>query len=65
MKKLILYLLFPVTTLYTFFCDFTCNGNGMWCGTHSDKAEVVCEDGDIQCQEKISKSIINEYMGKT
>ena len=57
MKKFIPYLLFSATTLHTVLVVSPVMA--MSCGLHSDKAEVVCEDGDTDCQEKISASTIN------
>ena len=57
MKKLITYLLFSATTLYTVLGISPIMAMG--CSSHSDKVEVVCEEGDIECQEKISISTIN------
>ena len=57
MKKFIPYLLFSATTLHTVL------GNppvmAMGCSSHSDKVEIVCEEGDTDCDEKISASTIN------
>ena len=57
MKKFIPYLLFSATTLYTALSNSPVMAMG--CSSHSDKVEVVCEEGDIDCQEKISTSTIN------
>ena len=57
MKKFIPYLLFSATTLHTFLGVSPVMAMG--CSSHSDKVEVVCDEGDIKCQEKISISTIN------
>ena len=57
MKKFIPYILFSATTLYTVLGVSPLMAMG--CGPHSDKAEVVGEEGDNDCQEKISASTIN------
>ena len=57
MKKLIPYLLFSATTFHTFLGALPVTA--MSCGTKNDKAEVVCKDDDIKCQEEVSDSIIN------
>ena len=57
MKKFIPYLLFSVTTLHTVLGASPVMARG--CGSHSDKAEVVCEAGDTDCEKNISASTIN------
>ena len=57
MKKLIPYLLFSAATLHTVIGVSPVMAMG--CGSHSDKVEVVCEEGDTDCEEKISASTIN------
>ena len=57
MKKFIPYLLFSATAFHTFLG--TSPVIAMGCGSHSNKAEIVCEDGDIQCQEISPKSSTN------
>ena len=57
MKKFIPYLLFSATTLHTFLGVSPVMAMG--CSSHSDKVEVVCEEGDIECQEKTSISTTN------
>ena len=57
MKKFIPYILFSVTTLHTVLGVSPVMAIG--CGSHSDKDEVVCEEADTDCQEKISTSTIN------
>tara|TARA_B100000214_G_C23934828_1_gene612628 strand:- start:635 stop:808 length:174 start_codon:yes stop_codon:yes gene_type:complete len=57
MKKFIPYLLFSATTLHTLLGVLPVMAMG--CGTHSDKAEIVCEEGDTYCEEKISASTID------
>ena len=54
MKKLIPYLLLTATTLHTVLGVSPVMAMG--CGSHSDKAEVVCAEGDTYCEEKISAS---------
>ena len=56
MKRFIPYLLFSATTLHTVLGVSPVMAMG--CSSHSDKAEVVCEEDDIECQEKISISTI-------
>ena len=57
MKKFIPYLLFSITTLHTVLGVSPVMA--MSCSSHSDKAELVCEDGETDCEEKISASTIN------
>ena len=57
MKKFIPYLLFSVTTLHTVFGLSPVMAMG--CGSYSDKAEVVCDEGDTDCEEKMSASTTN------
>ena len=57
MKKFIPYLLCSATTLHTVLGVSPVMA--MVCGSHSDKAKVVCEAGDTDCEEKISTSTIN------
>ena len=57
MKKFIPYLLFSVTTLHTFLGVSPVMAMG--CGSHSDKAEVGCEEKDTDCEKNISASTIN------
>ena len=57
MKKFIPYLLFLATTLHTFLGVSPVMAMG--CSSHSDKAEVVCEGGDADCEENISASTNN------
>tara|TARA_B100000902_G_C26823122_1_gene674986 strand:+ start:128 stop:313 length:186 start_codon:yes stop_codon:yes gene_type:complete len=56
MKKFIPYLLFSATTLHTVLGVLPVMAIG--CSSNSDKADVVCEEGDTDCQEKISTSTI-------
>ncbi len=57
MKKFIPYLLFSATTLHTVLGVSPVMA--MSCGSHSDKAKVVCEAEDTDCKEKISASTMN------
>ena len=57
MKKFIPYIFFSVTTLHTVLGVSPLMAMG--CSSHSGKAEVVCEVGDTDCEEKISASTIN------
>ena len=57
MKKFIPYLLLSATTLHTVLGVSPVMA--MSCGSHSDKAEVVCEAADTDCEEKISASTID------
>tara|TARA_B100000579_G_C22159214_1_gene544425 strand:- start:199 stop:372 length:174 start_codon:yes stop_codon:yes gene_type:complete len=51
MKKLIPYLLFSAATLHTVLGVSPVMAMG--CDSHSDKSEIVCEEGDTECQEKV------------
>ena len=57
MKKFIPYLLFTATTLHTVLGISPVIAMG--CSSHSDKAEVVCEEGDTDCDENTSAYVIN------
>tara|TARA_Y100001968_G_C19288278_1_gene682874 strand:+ start:817 stop:990 length:174 start_codon:yes stop_codon:yes gene_type:complete len=57
MKKFIPYLLFSATTLHAVLGVSPIMALG--CGSHSEKTEVVCEEGNTDCQEKISASTKN------
>ena len=57
MKKLIPYLLFSATTLHTILGVSPVMAMG--CASHTGKSAVVCEEGDTDCQEKISASTID------
>ena len=57
MKKFIPYLLFSATTLHTVLNVSPVMAMG--CGAHSNKAEIVCEEGDADCEENSPVSIIN------
>ena len=57
MKKFIPYLLFSATTFHTFLGALPVTAMG--CDTKTDKAEVVCNDADTDCEEKVSTSTIN------
>ena len=57
MKKFIPYLLFSATTLHTVLGASPVMAMG--CGSYSDKAEVVCEAGDTDCENNMSTSTIN------
>ena len=57
MKKFIPYLLFSATTLHTVLGVSPVIAMG--CESHSDKADVVCEEGKTECQKKISTSTVN------
>ena len=57
MKKFIPYLLFSATTLHTFLGVSPVMAMG--CSSHAGKSEVVCEEGDTDCEENISTSTIN------
>ena len=57
MKRLIPFLLFSATTLHTILNVSPVMAMG--CSSNSDTAEIVCEEGDIDCQEKISTSTTN------
>ena len=57
MKKFIPYLLFSATTFHAFLG--TLPATAMGCGTKTDNSEVICKDGDENCQQKVSESTIN------
>ena len=57
MKTFIPYLLFSATTLHTVLGMSPVMALG--CVSHSDKAEVGCEERDTDCEKNISASIIN------
>ena len=54
MKKIFPYLLFSATTLHKVLGVSQVIAIG--CVSHSDKAEIVCEEGDTDYQEKIYTS---------
>ena len=57
MKKFIPYLLFSATTLHTVLGVSPIMA--MACGSHSDKAEVVCKEKVTDCKENVSASTVN------
>ena len=57
MKKLVPFILFTATTLHTILGISPVMAMG--CGSHSDKAKVVCESGDVECEEKFSSQSSN------
>ena len=57
MKKFIPYLLLSATTLHTVLGVSPVMAMG--CASHSDKSDVVCAEGDTNCEEKISASTNN------
>ena len=57
MKKFIPYLLFCTTTLHAIIGVSPIMAMG--CNSSSDKLENVCEEGDANCQRKVSASKIN------
>ncbi len=57
MKQLISYIFFSATTLHIVLGISPVMAMG--CTTHSDKAELVCEEGNTNCQNKTSASTIN------
>ena len=57
MKKLIPYILFSATTLHAILGISPVMAMG--CSSHSDKAEVVCEEEDSKCQAQVSASTLN------
>tara|TARA_Y100001968_G_scaffold215539_1_gene198280 strand:+ start:7869 stop:8075 length:207 start_codon:yes stop_codon:yes gene_type:complete len=57
MKKFIPLLLFSATTLHTVLGISPVMAMG--CNSHSNKADVICDENDTECQEKISTSTIN------
>ena len=57
MKKFIPYILFSASTLHTILGVSPVMAMG--CGSHSDKAAVICEAGDTDCEKNISASTMN------
>tara|TARA_Y100001968_G_scaffold274284_1_gene267399 strand:+ start:1166 stop:1339 length:174 start_codon:yes stop_codon:yes gene_type:complete len=57
MRKIIPYLLFSATTLHTLLGVSPVMAMG--CGSHYDKAEIICEKGDTDCENKISAPTTN------
>ena len=57
MKNFIPYLLISATTFHTFLGALPVTAMG--CSTKSDKVEVICKDGDANCEKKVSDSSIN------
>tara|TARA_Y100001968_G_C19337898_1_gene707890 strand:- start:900 stop:1073 length:174 start_codon:yes stop_codon:yes gene_type:complete len=57
MKKFIPYLLLSATTLHTVLGNSPVMALG--CDSHSDKTDIVCEEGDVDCKNKTTDSIIN------
>jgi len=57
MKKFVPYLLFSATTLHTILGISPVMAMG--CDSHSNRSEVVCETGDVNCDEENSAKNIN------
>ena len=57
MKKFVPYLLFSATTLHAILGISPVMAMG--CGSHSDKAEAVCEAGDKNCKKSTFTEGIN------
>ena len=57
MKKFVPYLLFSATTLHTILGISPVMAMG--CDSHSNRSEVVCETGDVNCDEETSAKNIN------
>ena len=57
MKKFIPYLLFSATTFHAIIGISPVIAMG--CGSQSDKAESVCEGGDVKCNEENSNRSVN------
>ena len=57
MKKFIPFLLFSATTFHTFLGALPVTA--MSCGTEADNSEVVCKDGDENCEKDAFDSTIN------
>ena len=57
MKNFIPYLLISATTFHTFLGALPVTAFG--CSSNSDKAEVVCKDGDENCEKDAFDSTIN------
>ena len=57
MKKLIPLLLLSSATLYSTIGTLPINAMG--CNSSTNKAEVVCAEGDIDCEKKLIEDRIN------
>ena len=57
MKKLITLLLLSPTTLHSTIGLLPINAMG--CNSSTNKAEVVCAEGDIACEKKLIEDRIN------
>ncbi|WP_269609711.1 hypothetical protein [Prochlorococcus marinus] len=57
MKKLIPLLLLSSATLYSTIGSVPINAMG--CNSSANKAEVVCAEGDIDCENKLIEDRIN------
>ena len=57
MKKLIPLLLLSSATLYSTIGTLPVSAMG--CNSSSNKAEVVCAEGDIDCENKLIEDRIN------
>ena len=57
MKKLIPLLLLSSATLYSTIGTLPVSAMG--CNSSSNKAEVVCSEGDIDCEKKLIEDRIN------
>jgi len=53
MKKLIPFLLFSSTTLYSAINPLPVTAMG--CNLHNDKSEVICKEDDKKCERKITE----------
>ena len=55
MKKLIPFLLFSSATLYS--AINTLPVTAMGCNFHNDKSELICKEGDKNCEKRKSEEI--------
>tara|TARA_Y100001968_G_C19307296_1_gene692290 strand:+ start:165 stop:338 length:174 start_codon:yes stop_codon:yes gene_type:complete len=57
MKKFIPYLLFTSATIHAIVGIAPVMAMG--CSADSEKTELICEEGDLDCQKKVIESRIN------
>ena len=55
MKKLIPFLLFSSTALYSTINPLPVTAMG--CNSHYDKSELICKEGDKNCEKRKSEEI--------
>tara|TARA_B100000579_G_scaffold29570_1_gene20726 strand:+ start:1178 stop:1351 length:174 start_codon:yes stop_codon:yes gene_type:complete len=53
MRKLIPFLLFSSTALYSTINSLPVTAMG--CDLHNDKSEVICKEGEKKCERKITE----------